>query len=453
MVGVAPLSGSPGLGGGSVPLVSLVPEIKGRGAGGVLDRPTPWGIKLEAKCAAQGDSSCGQQPAPILADIDVELDTATVKLRDGADSLRLIEVFHDNKPEYSSDSRVWEGGVVLARCLREELPASPHASLLRDDLVGTDCQKAPDPGCPGTGGSVAIDLGSGTGVVGLAVARLGLANNVFLTDLDAVVPLLVKNAEMNADGRFGVFGHGSTDSDIARQLGTAETPVSVHVQALDWREASDGSGCRFAVTRALSQFNQQASASALVASEGQDAPCPFERITVFAADCVYSPLEIEPLIGVLSGLVDDFRRIPSVCAFEIILTVKMRLYSETNRSACVKFFAELGRWIYGYLEAEAIARRRHLDTAEPENEPVWSSPDRILEVMKAGNSADDLALRCGLSAESNGSGRQGLALKDVKWKHRRDLVGDLKEKRTCDIAIFRISGHVDRPASPQNSTN
>ena len=390
----------------------------------------------------------------------MDLDTAIIKLRDG-DSLRLIEVFHDNKPEYSSDSRVWEGGVVLARCLREALSASPHASLLRDDLVGADCQKAPDPGLPGTGSTVAIDLGSGTGVVGLAVARLGLANNVFLTDLDAVVPLLVKNAEMNADGRFSVFRHGSNDSDIARQLDTTETQVTVHAQALDWREASDGSVCRFAISRALSQFNQQASASVLVASEAQNAPSPFERITVFAADCVYSPLEIDPLIGVLSSLVDDFRRIPGVRAFEVILTVKMRLYSETNRSACVKFFAELGRWIFGSATEgmqketcqEAIARQRPLDAAEPENQPVWASPDRILEVMKAGNSEDDLALRCGLSAEAGGSGRQGLALMDVKWKHRRDLVGDLKEKRTCDIAIFRISGRVDRPVSPQNSTN
>ncbi|KAJ3077613.1 hypothetical protein BCR33DRAFT_846347 [Rhizoclosmatium globosum] len=74
-----------------------------------------------------------------------------------------------------SGTTVWEGGVALARHLAAE------AGKNKLNLAGKSC----------------IDLGSGTGIVGIACAKLGA--NVFLTDIDHpdVMGLLEKNAGQN----------------------------------------------------------------------------------------------------------------------------------------------------------------------------------------------------------------------------------------------------------------
>ena len=399
------------------------------------------------------------QTSAILDDIDLDLDTTVVNLRGEESSLRLIEVFHDNKPQFSSDSRVWEAGVVLARCLRprQTMSSSPFESLLRDDLVSADSRTLHDNNsCSAHEGRVVIDLGSGTGVVGLAVARLGLARDVFLTDMEDVVPLLMKNAELNAAGHFAVSGQGDK-SAIVRDKEKAAT-VSVHAHPLDWRETGDGSACRFAISRELFHFNQRALGPVNGVSADWTGQRPFDRITIFASDCVYSPQEIDPFIGVLQSLVADMKLIPGLVTFELILTVKMRLYSETNRSACVKFLGKLGHWICGGSgEGAAVGRpgsgTHEQDAGESLPEPVWASPSKILEVMRAGNREDDLARRCDLTWASPGledkrPPEARLELRDVKWKHRNDLVGDLQEKKTHDIAILRITGVGEAAACP-----
>ena len=439
MVGVAHLHQS------STPRAPLSTSLEGIfGRRGALAASLGGGSERKEGAQLREDSRVHVH-SRILDDIDLDLDTTVVKLK-GGDSLRLIQVFHDNKPEYSSDSRVWEGGAVLARCLRVHAMSSrPYESLLSDDLVIPDSRMVLDTShFSAGGGTVVIDLGSGTGVVGLAVARMGLAKHIFLTDMQAVVPLLIKNAELNADSLFTVFGHGD-ELAIARDM-QKDAAVSVHAQALDWRKTGDGCAHRFAISRALSRFNAQFTAMANgVSCEGKGKR-PFERVTVFASDCVYSPAEIDPFIGVLKSLVHDLRLIPGILAFELILTLKLRLYSETNRSACVKFLGELGRWVCG---GPVEGQREEGEANEPV--AVWASPERLLDVMRAGNSEDDLARRCGLCANALGASDAGarLELRDVRWKNRQDLVGDLPEKKTRDIAIFRITGISDSLTYPE----
>lgn len=368
--------------------------------------------------------------APILAGVSLELDTCVVKLRNGDDSLRLIEVFHDNNPEYSSDSRVWECGLVLGRCIRQSRLPNSCESLLRDDLLQRDKSETCDISCaeeplPAT---AVIDLGSGTGIVGLSAARLGLADHIFLTEMNAVLPLLAQNAQLNAEGRFQVFGPGS-EAELVSNLENARPASStcVHVHALDWREPRNDNGCMFSVTRALCAFNERASIrenpdASTSCEPDQQSQRIFERVTVFASDCVYSPREIDNLVEVLRSIIADLEQIPRVRAFEVIMAVKLRLHSETNRTACAKFLGKLGEWIFG-------------ETASGWQE--WRSAERMLEQVQAGNANDDLASRCGLC---EGPTICNLVLEDVKWKHRADLLKDLKNKKIGDIAIFRISG-------------
>jgi len=354
-------------------------------------------------------------------DIDLDLDVAHVKLCKSEDSLRLIEVFHDNSPVFSSDSRVWECGTILARCLRESPPSLSHYSLLRDDLFGFVAHATPSVSAQASSTTAVIDLGAGTGIVGLAVARQGLARHTFLTEMETVVPLLEKNAQLNAAGHFEVYGPGS-EIEMVRNIGTCHEMSSVHVQTFDWRDSqsSENNGCQFPVTRALYCFNATPRLQ-----------LKFDRVSVFASDCVYSPREVDDFMSVMRGIVTDVEQIPGIFKFEVIVAIKLRLHSETNRSGIAKFLERLGEWIVGAGEI-----------GEDEAKKVWRSPDRILEVMRAGNANDDLAMRCGLIDRYTANRR--LFLEDVKWKHKLEIIGDISKKKfssrkTDDIAIFRIS--------------
>lgn len=100
--------------------------------------------------------------APILRGVDLDLDTRIVSLVPGAkeDKLRLVEVFHDNNPEFSSDTQVWDCGIVLARCLDQTSAAS--GSLVRSDML-TERTAPSEPGASvgETPGAAVLDLGRG----------------------------------------------------------------------------------------------------------------------------------------------------------------------------------------------------------------------------------------------------------------------------------------------------
>jgi len=380
-------------------------------------------IQAAAPCRPGLPLSADGTVAPILRGVDLDLDTRAVALKPGKggkDAMRLVEVYHDNNPEFSSDTRVWECGIVLARCL-DPAPTT-SGSLVRRDLLegGTDADEAPRGEAPG---AAVLDLGSGTGVVGLAAAWLGAASLVFLTEMERVVPLLEFNARLNADGRFNVVGHSGDSPPTELDSAKHRNLPAVHVHPLDWREPqTDNTGCKFSVTRALAAH--------------QTSRC-FDRVTVIASDCVYSPREVDDFMTVLRNLAEDMSRIPGIRAFELIVAIKLRLYSETNRSAVVKFLGEMGAWL----------TPSNSDFGPETSEPVWQSAERTLEEVRKGNYNDDLAERCSLSAQRAADaslpahcvGTHHLVLEDVKWKHRTDLFSDLKPKKIEDICIFRIS--------------
>ena len=183
---------------------------------------------------------------------------------------------------------------------------------------------------------------------------------------------------------------------------------SVHVQAFDWRDSqsSENNGCRFLVTRVLYCFNATPRLQ-----------LKFDRVSVFASDCVYSPREVDDFMSVMRGIVTDIEQIPGIHKFEVIVAIKLRPHSETNRSGIAKFLERLGEWIVGAGEI-----------GEDEAKKVWRSPDKILGVMRAGNANDDLAMHCGLIDGYTANRR--LFLGHVNLKHKLEIIGDISEKNT-----------------------
>ena len=371
--------------------------------------------------------------APILRGVDLDLDTRVVSLLPGAkeDKLRLVEVFHDNNPEFSSDTQVWDCGIVLARCLDPTSAAS--GSLVRSDMLQGQ-EPSAEAHLGEAPGAAVLDLGSGTGIVGLAAAWLGRASHVFLTEMEPVVPLLRFNAHLIAEGRFTVAGPSEDLPDAELDDANGHSlPSCVHVQALDWREPQS-------IIRKMAACNERSSSHMFMSETNELRSRPsIDRVTVIASDCVYSPREVDSFMQVLRTLVEDIRLMPGIRSFELIVAIKLRLYSETNRSAVVKFLGEMGEWL-----AQSGSGSSHQETATR----VWQSADRTLEELRKGNCNDDLAVRCGLcvqgatdaSSLEQCDGIQTLVLEDVRWKHRADLFGDLKQNKIEDITIFRVRG-------------
>ncbi len=104
---------------------------------------------------------------------------------------------------HGTGTMIWECGIVLAKLLDRlaagDVPAdSPaHAAFPRRARAG-----AGEPPGSGLDGLGIVELGSGTGVAGLAAAALGA--RVLLTDVAEVVPLVAANVAANA----GAIGGG-----------------------------------------------------------------------------------------------------------------------------------------------------------------------------------------------------------------------------------------------------
>ena len=79
-------------------------------------------------------------------------------------------------------STVWDAGIVLAAHVYNYLTARKVEAHQQEQQTKFRV----------------LDLGSGTGIVGLAAAASGACERVVLTDLPSVVPLLQRNAEHNA---------------------------------------------------------------------------------------------------------------------------------------------------------------------------------------------------------------------------------------------------------------
>lgn len=111
-------------------------------------------------------------------------------------------------------SIVWECSVVLAMYLERHV-------TMRDTTVGTsDVTDEKSFANIDLSGCKTLELGSGTGVAGLAAAAVGA--HVLLTDTEGVLPLLRQNMEINKD--LLSCSHGCGDAEV---------------QAFDWTDGVD----------------------------------------------------------------------------------------------------------------------------------------------------------------------------------------------------------------------
>lgn len=149
-----------------------------------------------------------------------------------------------------------------------------------------------------------LELGSGTGVTGLALGALAPAS-LYLTDLAEVVPLLEDNVELNMLMRTRVLT-GARDEDKDKDTESTAPVIPIVSLALPW-----GMPLTEVVTSHTSSLNITSSDSSSGNSFGGSVTLANLAAvdTIVASDVIYDPLYYEPLRDTLHHLL----MLPSTC--------------------------------------------------------------------------------------------------------------------------------------------
>lgn len=190
-----------------------------------------------------------------------------------------------------------------------------------------------------------LELGSGTGIVGLAVARLlstmNLKARVVLTDKENVVPLLQRNADKNKS-----------------------KGINIETRVLDW-EAVSGINVQDPVNAQTEEATPQPGAS--VSNSAPTTSSPIDSAVtdnqsiletewdlVILSDCIWIPALYSPLIGTINTVVRTDKT-------NLVLAFEKRNFSEE-----MEFFAMLGKTF------------RFRDIKPEEQDPNYQSDDIYL---------------------------------------------------------------------------
>eukprot|EP01043_Picozoa_sp_COSAG02_P072065 COSAG02_NODE_13428_length_1396_cov_1.767155_1_plen_240_part_00 len=174
-----------------------------------------------------------------------------IELRDDGPSLRIAQQFRG-----TTGPQVWDAGIVLLRFLA----TAPIAAVLATHAR-------------------VVELGSGTGVVGIAAAALG--GDVVMTDLPELLPLLQCNIALNAEVVASAQGSLSTTD-----LRWGESAVPQELADPDLVLMSD---CVFEnasatlLVETLKQLCTQPGTTVLVANEQREHPKNREAEAAFSS--------------------------------------------------------------------------------------------------------------------------------------------------------------------------
>ena len=134
---------------------------------------------------------------------------------------------------------------------------------------------------PHKSGLLGVELGSGVGLVGLALARTGLFSAVHLTDLPCQVPQTQANIDLN-------YRHCEQHPPRGTVTDTAAGGVKVTAEGLDWLSAAS-----------VATFQQYLTTTHATAGDPTSRPL---IDVLIAADVLYSPELAEGFFNVVRAL-------------------------------------------------------------------------------------------------------------------------------------------------------
>ncbi|KAF9198780.1 Methyltransferase-like protein 21D [Haplosporangium sp. Z 27] len=235
-------------------------------------------------------------------------------------------------------STIWDAAIVLSKYLE------------CSDILKLTTSLA----TPGSPPLNILELGSGTGYVGLVAARIlstkGFqGSKVVLTDKDNVVPLLQRNVEKNA----------SAGIDIKPRILDWETVsgIKAKVEISSTKTEEDGSSNSAQSTKTQLNNNNETKSSTATSGTIADVQdlLSIEWDIVILSDCIWVPALYEPLIGTINALIKPESKTQLLISFE-----------KRNFSEEMEFFALLGKTF------------RFRDIKPEEQDPNYQSEDIFL---------------------------------------------------------------------------
>ncbi|KAF8944237.1 Methyltransferase-like protein 21D [Haplosporangium gracile] len=217
-------------------------------------------------------------------------------------------------------STVWDTAIVLSKYLEKSnilATSSAIASRSKQNTLNI------------------LELGSGTGLVGLAVARMlsatGQKARIVLTDKANVLPLLQRNMEKNP----------ATGIELEARVLDWEAVSGVKAKTVEKKSSSEGDksssegSAPTAETGSTTASESSPSATAVTAvTPNADDIVSTEWNLVILSDCIWFPALYAPLTGTLTRLL----RSESASSSKLIVAFEKRNFSEE-----MEFFATLGK--------------------------------------------------------------------------------------------------------------
>ncbi|KAF9432934.1 Methyltransferase-like protein 21D [Entomortierella beljakovae] len=220
-----------------------------------------------------------------------------------------------------------------------------------------------------------LELGSGTGIVGLAAARLLSKNTcrhgskVVLTDKENVVPLLQRNLEKNSSDGVELESRvldWEAVSGIKSKASPSSTATSEADQSLETEpSASTTSPINTTTSSTTTTTETTTTTKATTTTTTTTTTTSFQDLlsvewdAIILSDCIWVPGLYHPLIGTINALVKPGSKT------QLILSFEKRNFSEE-----MEFFALLGKTF------------RFRDIKPEEQDPNYQSEDIYLFVCQ-----------------------------------------------------------------------
>ncbi|GJJ69346.1 hypothetical protein EMPS_01692 [Entomortierella parvispora] len=252
-------------------------------------------------------------------------------------------------------STIWDAAIVLAKYL-ERSPLIPSS---------TSTATVPPP-------FRVLELGAGTGIVGLAVARLmqsrKIPGQVVLTDKENVLPLLQKNVDKNpcpdvqltAEELDWVAVSGipaRLDPEDSTEGEQGETKEEADPQLLKPTADSNLPLPTENATKSDMPSSSTASSAAEATSASKLLNVAWDMVLL--SDCIWISGLYEPLLGTLNLI------LPVGSKGQLVIAFEKRKFNEE-----MEFFASLGKTF------------RFRDIKPEEQDPTWQSEDIYLFVCQ-----------------------------------------------------------------------
>lgn len=260
-------------------------------------------------------------PLPIYA--------STLNFRLTPPSFSLLFLFLRSDRRGGVGSTIWDAAIVLAKYLE------------RYDLLTRAAAQ------PSQSLNV-LELGAGTGIVGLAAARIlsskGVKASVVLTDKESCMPLLQRNIEKNPSDGIDVKAHMLDWEILSGIKAVIMAPADTNSESSS--TAATSATAAEAESEAVSTGSSTTTASDLLDKEWD---------LIILSDCIWVPALYPSLISTLNKIVQPNHKTQLLIAFE-----------KRNFSEEMEFFAMLGKTF------------RFRDIKPEEQDPNYQSEDIYL---------------------------------------------------------------------------